>query len=255
MYRIVVSILVMVCVLSFNIPEAGAKQWNSEDAVVEADKVWNIEFNVPMNEAQSNGNQFISILDEDGNKVELERTMSGNVMSLSPVISYESGAEYELVIDEKLTSAEGVELKEEIVMPFRIKESMKDGKNTYKSSEFEREVLTLVNKERERIGVSPVELSNPLGYVAHLKAEDMVDHDYFSHESPTFGSPFEMMREFGISFSAAGENIAAGHTSPEMVVEAWMNSPGHKKNILSASYTHLGVGYERNYWVQMFIRR
>ncbi len=243
----------MVCVLSLNIPEAGAKQWNSEDSVVNPNKEWNIEFNVPMNEEQSKSNQFISVLGEGGNKVELKRTMNDNVISLSPLIPYQSGESYELVINQKLTSAEGIELKEEIVMPFKIKDSVTDGKNAYVPSEFEREVLTLVNKERESIGVSPLELSNPLSYVAHVKAEDMEENDYFSHESPTYGSPFEMMREFGVTFSSAGENIAAGYTSPEWVVEAWMNSPGHKRNILNASYSRLGVGYERDYWVQMFI--
>ncbi len=78
---------------------------------------------------------------------------------------------------------------------------------------------------------------------------------YFSHTSPNYGSPFDMMKEFGITYRSAGENIAMGQSTPEEVVNAWMNSEGHRKNILSSSFTHIGVGHvaEGNYWTQMFI--
>ena len=73
--------------------------------------------------------------------------------------------------------------------------------------------------------------------------------------SPTYGSPFDMMKTFGISYKSAGENIAMGQTTPEQVVQAWMNSPGHRENIMNSSFTHIGVGYvaSGNYWTQMFI--
>ena len=78
---------------------------------------------------------------------------------------------------------------------------------------------------------------------------------YFSHTSPTYGSPFDMMKNFGISYRSAGENIAKGYATPEAVVKGWMNSPGHRANILNKSFTHIGVGYVENgsYWTQMFI--
>jgi len=95
--------------------------------------------------------------------------------------------------------------------------------------------------------------------MARVKAEDMRDNNYFSHTSPTYGSPFDMMKQFGISFTAAGENIAKGQKTPESVMSGWMNSPGHRANILSANYNQIGVGYVTDsrgttYWVQEFIR-
>ena len=83
----------------------------------------------------------------------------------------------------------------------------------------------------------------------------MHDLGYFSHTSPTYGSPFDMMKSFGISYRAAGENIAKGQTTPAAVVNAWWNSAWHRQNMLNASYTQIGVGYvaDGKYWTQMFI--
>jgi uncharacterized YkwD family protein len=96
-----------------------------------------------------------------------------------------------------------------------------------------------------------------LSRVARYKSQDMSDIGYFSHTSPTYGSPFEMMRSFGISYRTAGENIAKGYRTAEAVVNGWMNSPGHRANILNSTYTHIGVGYvsQGNYWTQMFISK
>ena len=82
-------------------------------------------------------------------------------------------------------------------------------------------------------------------------------NNYFAHESPSLGTPFEMMKSFGISYKSAGENIARGQKSPKEVVDGWMNSSGHRANILNKSYTHIGVGYVENgrYWTQMFISK
>ena len=95
----------------------------------------------------------------------------------------------------------------------------------------------------------------PLCGYARVKSQDMHDQGYFSHTSPTYGSPFDMMRAFGVSYRTAGENIAMGYATPAAVVEAWMNSEGHRANILSANYTTLGVGYvaDGGYWTQWFI--
>ncbi|MCA1053781.1 SafA/ExsA family spore coat assembly protein [Rossellomorea aquimaris] len=122
------------------------------------------------------------------------------------------------------------------------------------------EVVRLVNAERAKVGLSPLKENWELSRVAKYKSQDMIDKNYFSHTSPTYGSPFQMMKDFGISYQAAGENIAAGQRTPSEVVEAWMNSEGHRKNILSPTYTEIGVGYVKggsygHYWTQMFIKR
>ena len=123
-----------------------------------------------------------------------------------------------------------------------------------------KEVVNLVNQERSKRGLEPYQHHSKLAHVAQKKAEDMRDNNYFSHQSPTYGSPFEMLKQFNVQYSAAGENIARGQRSAEEVMDSWMNSPGHRKNILSEKYTHIGVGLAKNeqgvhYWVQMFIRK
>ena len=120
------------------------------------------------------------------------------------------------------------------------------------------EVLELVNAERAKQGIAPLTLSNELTNVANLKAKDMADNDYFNHDSPTYGSPFQLFSLFGISFMYAGENICAGAGTAQAAMNAWMNSPGHRANILNPNYTQLGVGYATggsygSYWVQEFI--
>ena len=94
-----------------------------------------------------------------------------------------------------------------------------------------------------------------LSRVARIKSQDMRDRGYFSHTSPTYGSPFDMMKSFGIRYRTAGENIAMGYRTPQSVVDGWMNSEGHRANILNSSFTEIGVGYvaSGNYWTQMFI--
>ncbi len=120
---------------------------------------------------------------------------------------------------------------------------------------YENKVLELVNVERQRVGLKPLQMDEAVRNVARKKSEDMQAKKYFSHTSPTYGSPFDMMKQFGISYRTAGENIAMGQRTPEEVVKAWMNSPGHKANILKADFTHIGVGYVAtgSYWTQMFI--
>ncbi|MGD6942100.1 CAP domain-containing protein [Cytobacillus gottheilii] len=122
-------------------------------------------------------------------------------------------------------------------------------------SAFEQQVLDLTNAERAKYGVPALKLDTELSKVAREKSNDMKSKGYFDHNSPTYGSPFDMMKQFGISYKTAGENIAMGQRSPQEVVTAWMNSEGHRKNILNANFTHLGVGHvaDGNYWTQMFI--
>ena len=124
----------------------------------------------------------------------------------------------------------------------------------------EEEVLRLVNAERSKQGIKPLTMNWELSRVARLKSEDMAVKKYFDHQSPTYGSPFDMMKSFGIKYQTAGENIAMGQKTPAAVMNGWMNSSGHRANILNASYNQLGVGIATNssgtlYWTQMFIKQ
>ena len=121
--------------------------------------------------------------------------------------------------------------------------------------DYEYEVIRLVNEIRVKNGLNALEADWELSRVARYKSQDMKDNNYFSHTSPVYGSPFEMIKNFGLSYKSAGENIAKGQTTPQAVVNAWMNSSGHRANILNKSYTKIGVGYVKsgNYWTQMFI--
>ena len=122
-------------------------------------------------------------------------------------------------------------------------------------SRYESEVIRLVNEIRQQNGLRPLAANWELSRVARYKSQDMRDNGYFSHNSPTYGTPFQMLSAFGLSYRTAGENIAKGYASPQAVVNGWMNSSGHRANILNASYTQIGVGYVSggNYWTQLFI--
>ena len=122
---------------------------------------------------------------------------------------------------------------------------------------YEQEVIRLVNEIRKQNGLKALTYDWELARVARYKSQDMKDNNYFSHTSPVYGSPFQMIKIFGISYRRAGENIAKGYATPQAVVNGWMNSSGHRANILNASYTHIGVGYVAggNYWTQMFIAK
>lgn len=124
----------------------------------------------------------------------------------------------------------------------------------------EREVIELVNQERVKNGLKPLKANWELSRVARFKSDDMRDRRYFSHDSPTYGSPFTMIKAFGIAYRSAGENIAAGQATAWEVMQSWLKSPGHRQNILNAGFTEIGVGYAqggnmRTYWTQMFITR
>ena len=123
--------------------------------------------------------------------------------------------------------------------------------------DYEKEVVRLVNEIRVKNGLKELTYDWELSRVARYKSQDMKDNRYFSHTSPTYGSPFQMIKNFGLSYRSAGENSAKGYKTPQAVVNGWMNSSGHRANILNASYNRIGVGYvaNGNYWTQMFIGR
>lgn len=121
----------------------------------------------------------------------------------------------------------------------------------------EKEVFDLINKQRTNNGLATLKNDSEVQRVARIKAQDMVDNNYFSHTSPTYGSPFDMLKSFKISYKTAGENIA-GNSSNSSAVTAWMNSSGHKANILNSNFNYTGIGvvsspkYGKMY-VQLFI--
>lgn len=147
--------------------------------------------------------------------------------------------------------------QEETVDEPKVEENLSNqekAKDTNLNS-FEKEVIRLTNIEREKNGLNPLQVDEKLSEVAREKSQDMATNRYFAHQSPKYGSPFDMMKTFGVTYKAAGENIARGQRSPEEVVNGWMNSPGHRANILNSSFSHIGVGFveEGNHWTQQFI--
>ena len=148
------------------------------------------------------------------------------------------------------------------VKPIYASSSNSSSNNTTSSSysslsSDEKEVLDLINKQRANNGLKPLEIDYEVQRVAKIKAQDMVNNNYFSHESPTYGSPFNMLTSFKVSYRTAGENIA-GNSSNSGAVNAWMNSSGHKANILNSSFTYTGIGVVNSskygkIYVQIFI--
>lgn len=121
----------------------------------------------------------------------------------------------------------------------------------------EQEIFNLINQQRKNNGLSELKIDNEVQRVAKIKAQDMVSNNYFSHTSPTYGSPFDMLKSFKISYKTAGENIA-GNSSNQNAVTSWMNSSGHRANILNSSYNYTGIGVVNStkygkIYVQMFI--
>jgi len=131
------------------------------------------------------------------------------------------------------------------------------GTQTSSMNSDEKEVFDLINKQRTNNGLPALQNDSEVQRIARIKAQDMVNNNYFSHNSPTYGSPFDMMKSFKVSYKTAGENIAA-NSSNSSAVTAWMNSSGHKANILNSSFNYTGIGvvssprYGKMY-VQMFI--
>lgn len=123
----------------------------------------------------------------------------------------------------------------------------------------ETEVIRLVNAERTKAGVPALTENSEVSRIARIKSEDFIKNNYFSHNSPVYGSPFDMLRSFGVKYTAAAENIAIGQKTAAEVMNSWMNSSGHRSNILNSTYNQIGVGVARNdrgilYWTQIFIR-
>jgi len=121
-------------------------------------------------------------------------------------------------------------------------------------SEEEKEVIRLVNEERTKAGIVPLEMERSLMQSCDIRAEDLTIK--FSHDRPN-GEPWHTVIE--IESKASGENIAYGQRDAKSVMATWMNSAGHRANILNPNFTHIGVGYiyknNTAYWVQLFTKK
>ncbi|MBD2179099.1 CAP domain-containing protein [Pseudanabaena sp. FACHB-1998] len=126
-------------------------------------------------------------------------------------------------------------------------------------TKFETELLKLTNLERKKLGLAPLKLSVKLTRAAQFHAEDMANKNYFSHTGKNGSSMADRTKVVGYKYSFLGENLAAGRATPEGTVRQWMNSTGHRANILNEKFTEIGFGYAispnsryRHYWVQVF---
>ena len=130
------------------------------------------------------------------------------------------------------------------------------------SNQFDQRILELVNQERADAGLDSLDIDSQLDRAANLHTDEMVQADRMSHQLPGEASLGDRVSDTGYDWTKLGENVAAGYTTPEAVMEGWMNSPGHRDNILNPEFTSLGVGYKNApddidgdtdvYWTQVF---
>ncbi|MBW4670298.1 MAG: CAP domain-containing protein [Cyanomargarita calcarea GSE-NOS-MK-12-04C] len=131
------------------------------------------------------------------------------------------------------------------------------------SQEFINRVVELTNVERQRAGLPPLKFNGRLAVAAQKHSVDMAMRDFFNHKGEDGSSPFDRIKATGYRYSRAAENISAGNSTPEDSVKGWMNSQGHRKNILTPDYKEIGVGYYflgndtgdvnyKHYWTQVF---
>lgn len=128
--------------------------------------------------------------------------------------------------------------------------------NSFSMENYPKEVLNLVNKERVKKNLKVLKLNRTLNKISINKSNDMSKAKYFGHNSKKYGSPFDMIKKEGIKYRTAGENIAKGQKTSSYVVETWMESKGHKDNILNPNFTEMGIGkdsFNENIWTQIFI--
>ena len=115
-------------------------------------------------------------------------------------------------------------------------------------AQVENEILNLCNNERAKAGLKPLSMDETMRKAARYKAEEMLQYGYFDHNSPYTGSPFQLLQKFHVSYNTAGENIqsstGAGRASvtAQSIVNRWMNSPGHRANILNGNFGRMGIG-------------
>jgi uncharacterized YkwD family protein len=138
--------------------------------------------------------------------------------------------------------------------------SVSQTKEEFQIQKSETAVFELVNLERRKHKLPPLKIDTDACKVARKKSRDMKENNYFSHQSSTYGAPWDMLKAFNIPFTMAGENITWGSATAEDVMNQWMHSPGHRNNILNPSFTHIGVGFTKGgtkgiYWTQIFFTK
>lgn len=134
------------------------------------------------------------------------------------------------------------------------------GINIVYGAEYQKVILRKINSARVEKGLKPLKLNEELNRIAIIKAKDMAKEEKLTHNSQKFGMTFNLIKEKGIRYSAAAENIARWHDTPEFVAERWLQSKGHRGNILNSEYDETGIGLAqdkngKNYWVQLFVKR
>lgn len=132
--------------------------------------------------------------------------------------------------------------------------------SSFSVEKYQKDILKYVNRERKSADLKPLKLNKKLNSIAVIKAKDMAAEKKLSHTSRKFGTTFNLLKKKGIKFGAAAENIARGHNTPEFVMERWMKSSGHRKNILGREYDEIGIGRAADnegklYWVQIFTKK
>ncbi|MDU1909810.1 CAP domain-containing protein [Fusobacterium sp.] len=132
--------------------------------------------------------------------------------------------------------------------------------NSYSAENYQNEILKYVNQERKTKKLAPLIMNEKLNKIAIKKAADMAKEEKLSHDSKNFGITFNLIKNENIKYKSAAENIAKWHDTPEFVMERWMQSKGHRDNILNKNYNEIGIGKAadkngKNYWVQIFIEK
>ncbi|MCA0970786.1 CAP domain-containing protein [Halobacillus litoralis] len=231
---------------------------------VAADKEWTVTFNTDMYESSFN-EQTVFVLNEDNERIDTVELalVESDVLKVVNTEAYAPGS-YRLIITESVHAVSGKHLVDQVEKAFEIPAEQVDEPEetpdeTGSSEQMITDIFELTNKERKAEGLEPFVRDAELEALANKKAKDFYENDYFAHNSPVYGSPFDMVREANPAYRSVGENIAAGYQSAEAVVEGWMNSPGHRANILS-DQERIGIGHYRSnengmaydYYVQLF---
>jgi len=160
--------------------------------------------------------------------------------------------EYPIEVPNPETNVPPQETVPQPVEPVPPVEDTSNEKHSLSAAEIE--MVKYVNQARAEAGLQPLAIDVDLSYVARVKSKDMQDNNYFNHTSPTYGSPFDMMKKFGIQYRSAAENIAI-NSSVMGAHNAFMNSEGHRNNILNPNMTHIGIGIVNRHYTQMFIQK